>query len=1595
MKLKKLIIFIFVGIILASTFLVQTIMALPEDIEDQFLANGTDKVHYFYIDKGTINFYPTNVIGYDASGNQKTVDYSSDYLYVITQTPDTISNNSIIFNGNQNPYQVLLKNIHLKRTYNGAPTQLNPGDGYVEENKTGMIMIDGYKNTSGVYTKKVSLYLSGENILNGIRYSSGIQTDYSTYNYDSYLEIDSSICGTENGQLYIPEKVNKENIEAFVSSNTNYNHFNAGIGGTDVYQFVNNLKIKGGTLQVLTTRGDNCTAIGGGGNGIASIDIEGGNITAVCNGTGTALGGGIGYVSSGGDSNIKISNAKIFAANLGIIESDALTIGGVAIGGGSSFYSIGSSANIEINNSTIEAYAKYGNGIGSGNSAQQSTNDATITINSGTIQTNALGGGSSEQLTGGNAFITMNGGSLTCQKIETYIGSFGIGGGTSKNGSGGNATVIVTGGNLNCNDGTIGGGTSKEGGNGGNASISISGGTLVAGNIGDGNAEDSNNSYDGGDAAINVSAGLLDCSSIGGGKSIKGKPGAVSSTDCAGLIVSGGTLKTGTIGGGTNSLGDIGFATILISGGNIQGQFILANNDETKRCTFTMTGGTINNANLGTGKYQKAQNNGGAVYLSDPNGQVEISGGTIQNCVAQLGGAIYMSAGDFILSKNTESIGQIIDCKANLDGGAVYIGNGNVLINGGKINNNVAQNNGGAVYIDKGEFKVLDGMLTNNKATTNNGGAVYIASGNIYMFGGSIESNQAYKDGGGLYISSSTSQANIIIRSGSISYNKALNGKGAGIAVVSKQNQPDSVIIGLCEEHPNIDYNSRTFDAFNYTDTIDHQTHNHATCPQMINNEASVDGGGIYMNSDNASLDIFCLFEEGNIVINNSDGKSLMASGGTVTIGDKDNYYGNVVIKTPMQVDGGNVILEGSTNNPLFISTIRVDIKDGKGSFTDNRINNGTQKYYKVHYFENFEDSGIYLARQYLESDTIYSLGTVYTHEGWKILGWNIAKDGTQTEYLVGNTIATNDDHSAWDHLPNTYNDALVLYAHWVRPSYTVEFNPNSLQYVGQMPDQVFSYTIEQTLQANNFKVVGQRFINWNTEPSGSGTTYAPDYNLSMMSSVDGETIILYAQWQTCTHLFGENPGVISYIANNNTLTEQCDCEGWKTVATIEAFDAYHDGSTHLATISQEKAFLYGALTIEYLYSTDDTTYNPITTQPISVGYYRAYIEVNGQRAYINYQIKSPTSGTELTSKIITGQVFTDFSGTSTLISNQNGTFTTNFSIINLNTDVYTTEPTITFTQNMPVNTKIILVENNNFYYYIFENSQNFLSLSQFKKMGYNTFFQYIPVANQSYSLIFDFYDVLTTNYLQDDFNILFTYPRHIDQISTTLAVEINEKKSYTLNVLNNTICITPSTDNDNIKYNYQQLIFDLSSTNLPTNALLTIEANGVITKTYMNSLGHFRFAVDKTISSVTLKLESDSVNYQDTTYNFDVKMYLGNALYTTIDPNIQTTLALKIEKKIQPSLKIEGTSKLFTLDDEILKVNVTMKNTEGYNITGIIQKKINGKYEGKFLETSISKGENNLLLGGITESGSYALFITISKDNRTIMQVPYYFIIK
>ncbi len=282
-----------------------------------------------------------------------------------------------------------------------------------------------------------------------------------------------------------------------------FNHWCAAIGAADSAHGGNNVAdksdgiiINSGVIYAGTTKEDNCTAIGGGGNQYGGVTINGGIVTAVAAGTGTAIGGGIGYGNQGGDADVTIKGGEIYAYNLGVIKKSGYPddfpdfVPAAAIGGGGSKNINGSQeVNVTIEGGKVYAQSLGGPGIGGGSSAYQKGGGATINITGGTVIAKSVSGvwdghqdcpvDAGAAIGGGTGFT--QGGTVTLNISQksalnpTIIRAGSIGGGKC---SDENNADKIGGAHVTIKGGDISGQVVMSGGDGTNCTFNMSDGIL-------------------------------------------------------------------------------------------------------------------------------------------------------------------------------------------------------------------------------------------------------------------------------------------------------------------------------------------------------------------------------------------------------------------------------------------------------------------------------------------------------------------------------------------------------------------------------------------------------------------------------------------------------------------------------------------------------------------------------------------------------------------------------------------------------------------------------------------------------------------------------------------------------------------------------------------------------------------------------------------------------------------------------------------------------------------------------------------------------------------------------------------------------------
>ena len=145
---------------------------------------------------------------------------------------------------------------------------------------------------------------------------------------------------------------------------------------------------------------------------------------------------------------------------------------------------------------------------------------------------------------------------------------------------------------------------------------------------------------------------------------------------------------------------------------------------------------------------------------------------------------------------------------------------------------------------------------------------------------------------------------------------------------------------------------------------------------------------------------------------------------------------------------------------------------------------------------------------------------------GWTFIGWNTKEDGSGSTYQ---------NNSAVINL-TTSEEVTYLYAQWQAKTFVIEYKQNkpsnaSNNVIGETANS--SHTVDNTkpLTPNGYELLGWRFIGWNTEADGSGTSYPNNYNLKIATA--SESILLYAQWQAKTFVIEYKQNKPSNASNN------------------------------------------------------------------------------------------------------------------------------------------------------------------------------------------------------------------------------------------------------------------------------------------------------------------------------------------------------------------------------------------------------------------------------------------------------------------------------
>ena len=292
---------------------------------------------------------------------------------------------------------------------------------------------------------------------------------------------------------------------------------------------------------------------------------------------------------------------------------------------------------------------------------------------------------------------------------------------------------------------------------------------------------------------------------------------------------------------------------------------------------------------------------------------------------------------------------------------------------------------------------------------------------------------------------------------------------------------------------------------------------------------------------------------------------------------NNDNYYDDYLIRGEK---AGTAVVTVMNYYDGFTKDITVTVERGSRSL--------------VTYYKN--DNSTAKSTQYVDSNVSFKLNkNTFTRTGYKFVNWNDNPDGGGEGYEDEETISS-----------GISND-LDLYAMWQPNTYKINFNSNGGS--GTMQSQTLTYDVSSKLSKNTFTRNHHTFVEWRTNPNGTGARYTDEHNVLNLTANDNEIITLYAIWLPVkyTVTFNSNGGSvipsqsISYGSKVNRPVDPTRSgytfDGWYTDASLTVpynFNSLITGNLTLyAKWKKEEVVkipvyrLYNPKNGEHLYTTD------------------------------------------------------------------------------------------------------------------------------------------------------------------------------------------------------------------------------------------------------------------------------------------------------------------------------------------------------------------------------------------------------------------------
>ena len=250
----------------------------------------------------------------------------------------------------------------------------------------------------------------------------------------------------------------------------------------------------------------------------------------------------------------------------------------------------------------------------------------------------------------------------------------------------------------------------------------------------------------------------------------------------------------------------------------------------------------------------------------------------------------------------------------------------------------------------------------------------------------------------------------------------------------------------------------------------------------------------------------------------------------------------NAFSKTGYTFNGWNTNSSGTGTN--YSNQQKVTCLTTTNAATVNLYAKWKANTYSVKYDGNESTSGSMSNSSHTYDASKALTSNAYSKTGYTFNGWNTKADGTGTAYADGASVKN---------LTSTNGGTVTLYAQWKANTWYVEYNGNG-NTSGSTAKSTHTYDTAKNLTNNGFTKTGYSFNGWNTKADGTGTAYSNGASVKNLTSTNGGTITVYAQWK----------------ANNYVITldgQNATSEGTKSAYYTFDTAKYYSDSEHKAQI--------------------------------------------------------------------------------------------------------------------------------------------------------------------------------------------------------------------------------------------------------------------------------------------------------------------------------------------------------------------------------------------------------------------------------------------